>query len=316
MRSIRLFTALVVLGMTIALVVPASAQDEVPACSGDSVSGVVVAVDPASGLVTIAADGGGLCTVVLTGTYDHPIVALLGQYFGDVKIATLAAALEAALDTTETWVVCEAGVCNLADETSEAAAAAIIVGITDNGDGTFTLELMAEGSESPIEVVIDDLEQAQAVMAALESLHVDWELQIGEDGAVGIFDVGDEIAALHQDGMGFGVIVKLYAIAGEAQEACEAGSAAACDLTLESLISAFQSGTGLGELFRLYGRPSLLGVGHVRQAADGTGVPASPGSQGSTGICNARSHGGQAGARGQGEILCPDPQGPDPVEPN
>ncbi len=311
MKIARFLTILMVLGLAITLAGPAAAEEAVPACSGENVSGVVVAVDEATGVVTIAVDGGGLCTVVLNDKYDHPIVTLLGAYFGDVSAEGLAAAL----DTTQVWVVCEEGTCTLVDQGAEGAMAAIIVGITDNGDDTFTLELMSEGSTTPIEIVIDDSDQAMAVTDALETLTVDWELQLGEDGSVGIVDVGDRIAAYHEDGLGFGVLVKLFGIASQADEACQAGdTGGACDVTIESLISAFQSGMGLGELFQLYGRPSLLGVGHVRQAGQAGGRPGDAGP--TLGICVARSHGGQAGANGLGPVSCPaSPEGSEPVEP-
>ena len=308
MRIARLFTIITVLGLAVTLVGPAAAQEELPACSGANVSGAVVAVDEATGLVTIATDGGALCTVVLSGEYDHPIVSLLGAYFGDVSVESLAAALE----TTQVWVVCEEGTCALAEGGSEGAVAAIIVGITENEDGTFTLELMTEDSETPIEVVIDDPDQAGAVTEALESLVVDWELQIGEDGSVGILDVGDAIAAYHEDGLGFGVLVKLYAIAAEAQEACEGeGTEGACDVNIEALVSAFQSGTGMGELFQQYGRPSITGVGHVRHADRDSGQLEDGGRI--RGVCNARSHGGRANATGHGQGTRPaPPPGPGP----
>jgi len=311
MRIAKVLTILTVLGLAATLAGPAAAQEEIPACSGENVSGTVVAVDEANGTVTLATEDG-LCTVTLSGDYDHPIVSLLGAYFGDVNIEALAAALQA----TRVWVVCEADDCTLADEADDGALAATILGLTENEDGTFTLELIAEEGETPIEVVIEDPALAQAVMEALGVLLVDWQLQIGEDGSVGIVDVGDAIAALHEDGLGFGAIVKLYAIAAESQQACEEGlSEGDCDVTLETLVSAFRSGTGFGELFELYGRPTIKGVGHVRQAERPDEPP--PAGDPARGVCNARAHGGQANARGLGQVTCPAaPEGPDPVEPN
>ena len=83
--------------------------------------------------------------------------------------------------------------------------------------------------------------------------------------------VGDEVAALHAEGMGFGVLVKLLDMAAESKATCEAksasGDAATCTpVTLDELVTAFNSGTGMGELMKEYGRPSLMGVGQVRKA--------------------------------------------------
>jgi hypothetical protein len=88
----------------------------------------------------------------------------------------------------------------------------------------------------------------------------------------GLTDVGEQIAGYHADGMGFGVLVKLYSIAAESKAACASSSAAAVEptacvpVTVEELITAFKSGEGIGELMKEYGRPSMLGVGHVRKA--------------------------------------------------
>jgi hypothetical protein len=83
----------------------------------------------------------------------------------------------------------------------------------------------------------------------------------------GLTTVGEQIATYHADGMGFGVLVKLYAMAAESNAACT-GDAACTPVTVEELVTAFDSGTGIGELMKEYGRPSLLGVGHVRNALE------------------------------------------------
>lgn len=310
MKIGRLLPIVMVLGLAVALVGPAAALEETPTCSGETVSGTVVAVDEATGLVTVAVDGGGLCTLRLSGEYEHPIVSLLGTYFGDVTVESLAAALE----TTQTWVICGGGTCVLAAAGDEGAVAAVIVGITDNGDGTFTLRLLTGDSQTPVEVVIDDPEQAHVVMNALDTLIVDWNLQTGDDGSVHIIDVGDDIAAWHEDGLGFGVLVKLLSIAAESRRACQAGdTGGACDVTAQSLIDAFRSGTGLGELFQQYGRPSILGVGQVRNADSAANQSENAGQ---TGVCVARSHGGLAHANGLGQVTCTTTPGggPEPVE--
>jgi hypothetical protein len=91
--------------------------------------------------------------------------------------------------------------------------------------------------------------------------------------ASGLGPIGEEIAAYHEDGMGFGVLVKLYAMAEASQEACKAeaekapvaGAEACTPLTAEELITSFKEGTGMGLLFQEHGKPALLGVGHVKQ---------------------------------------------------
>jgi hypothetical protein len=87
-----------------------------------------------------------------------------------------------------------------------------------------------------------------------------------------------QIAKYHADGMGFGVLVKLYDMAEAAVKACAdqpapaAGevidpTVPACEaVTVEELVSQFQSGGGMGQLFKEYGKPALLGVGQVKKA--------------------------------------------------
>jgi len=87
----------------------------------------------------------------------------------------------------------------------------------------------------------------------------------------GLSPVGEQIAQYHADGMGFGVLVKLYAMVAESQEACAADAGkdpATCALKIEDLVTQFNSGVGVGALMKTYGRPSMLGVGHVKQLVD------------------------------------------------
>ena len=262
-----LMAALVPVGMALA--------DETPAepCAGDSVAGTVVAVDEDTGVVTVQTDDGTLCTVtVAEGDYDHPIVNLLGRYFDSVDADDLTDALE----DTQVWVVCDdEGVCELAEEDDEGAVQGTVTGVSENDDGTYRLEIVVEGEDEPLEVDTDDADLAGDLEDALAALWVDWELDEGEDGPT-VVDAADEIAQLHEDGMGFGVIVKLYAMAAASQAECEAEAPdeaeadeedEPCGVTVDELVEAFQSGTGLGQLFKEYGKPSLLGVGHVRKAA-------------------------------------------------
>jgi hypothetical protein len=91
-------------------------------------------------------------------------------------------------------------------------------------------------------------------------------------------EVADEVAASHPQGqggaegeegeaggeesVGYGVLVKMYAIAAESQEACE-GVEGPCGVTVADLMAQYNSGVGMGELYKLYGKPSVLGVGHM-----------------------------------------------------
>jgi hypothetical protein len=89
-------------------------------------------------------------------------------------------------------------------------------------------------------------------------------------------EFAEQIAMYHDEGVGFGVLVKLYAMAEDAVKACADLQAPgvvvdptlpACEaVTVEQLVIELQSGTGMGELFKTYGKPALLGVGHVRKA--------------------------------------------------
>jgi hypothetical protein len=77
--------------------------------------------------------------------------------------------------------------------------------------------------------------------------------------------VGEQVAALHADGMGFGVLTKFLSIAAESAEACAADPSPDCGVSLDELVTAFKDGSGIGSLYRDYGKPSALGVGHVKQ---------------------------------------------------
>jgi hypothetical protein len=251
--------AIVITAAMVLLPHPAAfAEDDLPECTGDRVAGIVVAVDPVTGIVTIDQGDGQLCTVMAGGDFDHPIVALLGSFFGEVSAENLTAALEA----TEVWVVCTAtsGACELAEEGTQDAVSGRVVEV--NGD-----ELVVELEGGNVTVQTDDADLLAGLEEALAALTVDWTLQQGEDGPT-VVDAGDQIAALHEDGMGFGVIVKLFAIASESQEACDDGNGdTPCGVTVDTLAEAFETGMGMGQLFEEFGKPAILGVGHVRNTA-------------------------------------------------
>lgn len=258
----------------------AAAQEaEMLPCEGDQVTGTVVAVDDATGTVTVDT-GDGLCTVDVDdddSRYAHPMVALLSAYFGSTFDTT---GLTDALDTVEgcalqdpeteawTWVACG----------TEGAVQVVVT--ADNQDGAFSAT--ADGEE--IDVAVDDPLTAQGLSDALAEMHVDWEL----NGDGGLSQVGSQIASYHEDGLGFGVLTKLFAMAAESREACAdadpidggmLGEVSAdglslevtavtetCGVAVDDLVTAFRSGTGMGQLFKEYGKPSILGIGHVRKA--------------------------------------------------
>ena len=288
--------------------IAAAQEDESVPCAEGQVSGTVVAVDEETGTVTVDTGAEGLCTVTLKTDFAHPIVALLGTFFSEVSAESLAAALEA----TQVWVVCDedTGLCTLASEDDEGAVAATVVSVTENEDGTFALELAVEGQEEPVPVTTDDAELADDLAKALDTLTVEWTLQEGEDGTASVVDAGDRIADLHEEGLGFGVIVKFFAMAAESQEACadeEPSGDEPCSVTVDELVEAFQSGMGMGQLFQEFGRPSMLGVGHVRKALSGETEAGETELTGAAkGICNARAQGDQANGKGHGDLNCPD----------
>jgi hypothetical protein len=209
-------------------------------------------VDEATGVVTVQTEDG-LCTVTLTeGETDHPIATLLGTFFGDVSVDDLIEALE----VVQGCAVEQEGVWQWSACDVEGAVPVRVIG---EEEGAF-IALTEDGME--ITLVVEEPEAAEALTDALETLAVEWRLD--EEGNVVL--VGDEIAAYHEEGIGFGVLVKLYAMA-----------SALPDVTVDDLIAAFQSGMEIGEMFQEYGRPSILGVGHAlgrgRSGADRPGPP-------------------------------------------
>ncbi len=234
------------------------AQDPAPEplpCAGTSVAGTVVAVDAATGTVTVELSDGTLCTVNINVDESHPIVLLLGRYFGDLSPSTLEEALSATQGcayfdgTNWAWVPC-----------GSEGAEPVKVTAYDPTTNTFTA---VKEDGTVITFSIDDPEAAAKVQGALETLAVEWALE----GDGNLAQVSDQIAAYHEEGMGFGVLVKLYAIAQEQAANCQTATPEAgttCP-TVEELVALFQSGVGMGQIFKDYGKPDKLGVGHVRQ---------------------------------------------------
>lgn len=75
-------------------------------------------------------------------------------------------------------------------------------------------------------------------------------------------EFGELIASLHEDGMGFGVMANILAIA----TACEPEEGGDPCPTFEELVAAFQGGMGVGQLYKEYGNPGQHGVGYIKKA--------------------------------------------------
>jgi hypothetical protein len=191
--------------------------------------------------------------------------------------------------------------------------------------GTWTIELALEvenGEEEIKTIVTDDEEVANAYGEALGALIVEWDLSEDEDGS-SVVTVGDDIAAYHEDGIGFGVLVKVYAIAQAANEGCgeevaapeEGEEETACGATVEEIMTLVEEGAGMGQLFQLYGRPDLLGVGHIRQLLNGGENGDGDGEgDGGQGVCHARAQGGNANAHGRSKDKKNGKSHPNPIE--
>lgn len=242
-----------------------TSTDAYPACSDGIVSGIVVGVttDEATGVTTVTirytnAEGAiAYCTVTLNGTFDHPIVQLLADYFGESFGNIDLGVLEDALDSLEdlntcvvlvpgadpgpeddtyAWVDCAAP--------PEGSTPIDVVVQASNGDGTYVV-ILPDGT---IVTVAITGEAAATIDAALLALLVNWDVLGGNLG-----QLGDEIAMYHDMGIGFGVLVKLYSLS------------QATGIPIGELVATFQSG-GLGVLMKSYKHVMLMGVGHVRKA--------------------------------------------------
>jgi hypothetical protein len=297
------------IGLPLALILALSffgtawAEDagEIPPCTGDTVSGVVWELDLENGLITLST-ATGLCQVAFGNTsYEHPIVDLLDQYFSSVDLQ----AWQAALESIQLPILCDGATCEL--NPGGEGDVGRVLGVQDNGDGTFTLILLRQ-DETQLEISVDDADLAGSLTMALEALTGEWSL-ISEDGEVRLGGPGDAIGDYHTEGMGFGVLVKLYAIALASEEACagpsEEGGEPCTPVTVDELVQRVNSGEGMGELFQEYGKPEMLGVGHARQALEGEEHGKPDKEPKIPGICRARARGGKGKAKGKGEIVCP-----------
>ncbi len=319
MNRYRWLGVLMALALLLSTVSVAAAQegntdDPAPAESTTTLSGTVIAVDEEAGTVTLLTEDGEEVVIAMSlGDYDHPIVALLAAYFGGPDLGDYADAL----DALEVEIAQD-------DGTTVSGTVVEVVEVTD-AQGNTTWEVTVEGEDgTTTTVTIDDAQLAEDLLDALDTLDATLEVTEGEEGEFVASEVGDDIEAYHEDGMGFGVLVMLYSIADQSQAACEAEAAEEgaqtgdttdeetveepCGVTVEELVELFNSGVGMGQLFQEYGRPALLGIGHVRQEMrDQQNVAQDDEAgeeNGARGVCNARSHGGNANANGR-DVECP-----------
>ncbi|MGB9585855.1 MAG: hypothetical protein ACPL7A_00370 [Anaerolineales bacterium] len=95
-----------------------------------------------------------------------------------------------------------------------------------------------------------------------------------------------QIHDYHSDGIGYGVLVKLYALSN------------ASGTPISDLITQLKSGTGMGKLFKTYGgKPAVVGVGQVQQKVKKTPHPmvtppglSNPNKPSNPGLSNAANH--------------------------
>jgi hypothetical protein len=247
MKTLGIFVVilcLLIFGSVTAQETGASELDAPEVCQNGEISGTIVGIDLEEGfaIVTILYtdnDGNHLCTLTIEDvSADHPIVNLLGIYFG-INLEEL----NEAVAISHVCLAEVEGVWYLVDcDEDEFDLEGNVISYQDG-----TLTVLVNGDLLEFELGENDVDER--FLEAIETFTVDWEL---EDGKV--VQATEKIADYHQEGIGFGVLVKLFAMA-EAND----------DLTVEELIEQFMNGTGIGELFKEYGKPSLLGVGHVRQ---------------------------------------------------
>lgn len=275
-RLTRLTAAALLLGASL-MTTTAFAADPVPPCPGTEVSGTVVAVDMTTNTVTIDT-GSGLCTVSIQAAEaasGQPIVQLLGQVFDRIHIA----ALGTTLMDTQAWLIFDSSTntWSVGQQTDPGAVVGQLISVTPNADGTFTLQYKVEGQTDPVSIVTADSALADRLTADLQALKVQWSLEAG----VGM-DAAQQIAAFHDDGIGFGVLVKFFSLAQKSMEGCTTASpdTPTCGVTVQQLVDAFRSGTGIGLIFKQYGRPDFMGVGQAKQSLKNDGSTETSGAAG------------------------------------
>jgi len=276
MKKIQTLFALIIGFTAMSMIVSVAQAESVPACTGEQVSGTVMAVDETTGTVTIDTGDGATCSVTLESNTEHPIASLLGKYFGDISAASLTEALTATQGCAQ--VAEGSGVWSSCDT----PGATPIQVISANPDGTFTAQITnPDGTLTTFILTIEDADALESVNLALAKLAVVWALDENGD----LVQVSDQVMAYHEAGIGFGVLVKLYSLSN------------ASGVPVEELLAQFESGVGIGELFKAYGgKPPENGVGHVKQALNYQNTL--PGL--SPGPANNGNHNGQNNQNGNG----------------
>ena len=288
----------------------AFAADPLAPCPGTEVSGTVVAVDMTTNTVTIDT-GSGLCTVSIQAAEaasGQPIVKLLGQVFDRIHIA----ALGTTLMDTQAWLVFDSSTTtwSVGQQTDPGAVVGQLISVTPNADGTFTLLYKVEGQTDPVSIVTSDSALADRLTADLQALKVQWSLVAGVAN-----DAGQQIAAYHADGMGFGVLVKFFSLSQKSMEGCATATPTpdtpTCGVTVQQLVDAFRSGTGIGLIFKQYGRPDFLGVGQAKQSLKNGGSTEAPGVAGMPRckVNNGKGHAVEGNDPGSALCATPMPHG-------
>jgi hypothetical protein len=246
--------------------------DPLPTCPAGTTSGTVVAVDEETGIIIFdpVADptDADQCQIGLGEVSGgHPISTLLGQFFSDFSTESLEEALGTLNvcaeedEATSTWTIVD---CAGADPNAK---------VTSVEEGVATLVVQTDAGPVTVEVNVDESTAAD-LQGALQALMVEWT--IDADGT--LHQMGEEIDRLHEEeNLGFGVIVKFLSMAEEAAQACAEQDAAPtegvdpCAVSLQGLVDEFKGGTGIGQMFKQYGKPDKVGIGHVRNDKEGKG---------------------------------------------
>jgi CxxC motif-containing protein len=204
------------------------------------------------------------------------VAALLADFFGVPNVSDFAEALA----TLEVELGLEDGT----------IVTGTVTGIEEieEAENDVSWEITVEDEEGNTTVVpTDDKELVTDLMKALRMLEVSLEVTSEEGGEVLVAVEPETGTSEWYEEMGsYGLIVKLEGIAAmslaecEPEEPADDGTPTAtpeagdeepeeeCGVTVAELLEEFAKGGGLGHLFREYGRPEFMGVGHVRQQMD------------------------------------------------
>jgi len=251
MYARKLFSFILAVILTVSTFGLAVADENVAACDGDQIIGRILSLDEETGMILVETESGH-CVIYLDQEYDHPIVGLFDDYFGDDNQSSFTDALDA-LDGWATYDDTEL-IWQWSSEVGEGSVQSTVLGLVDNGNGTYTLELAVDGEVDTVFVVLTDPDEIAYYLALLDATTFDLSLIQDGEGNTFISSVGDDVMAYHDDGIGFGVLVKFYSLAADS------------DLSVEELVVMFkEEKVGLGLIFRKHGTPGMMGVGHIKQ---------------------------------------------------